>query len=260
MIHWRLTSGQFEAAFFAMGRDRLPYPTWNVLEAVDEADLGRQRREAIATLLPRVDDDLARLLHTLAEPQVRVHVHGRIGGAPDNPVTQLRGYAGFGISIAAVAIQDPDPQPGVSGEVIVSLCSHRQAELLLARMIGEQRPGRHKVATLKSELDVEPDWVGGWNRPPTPGERVEKFFSRPRAGWGEVLCYPGPFLDNRTDGVDGFLWMDFPRDGRYYVREDGASYTATPMGHDEFVNHLDGLVWRVRELGSRSAPAGSGRR
>ena len=250
MIHWQLTSQQYEAAFFAMQRDRLPYPTWNAVRAVDAADLGRQRREAIAALLPRVDDDLGRLLHTLADPHVRVHVHGRIGGETDNPTTRLRGYAGFGSSIAAVAIQDPDPQPGLSGDVTVSLCSHRQAQLLLARMLPQGQPGRHEIAALKSDLDVEPDWNGGWNRPSTPGERVEKFFSRPRTGWGEVLCYPGSFLENRTDGVQGFLWMDFPRDGRYYVREDDRSYTATPMTHDQFANHIGSIVWRVGELAS----------
>ncbi|ATL70250.1 ESX secretion-associated protein EspG [Nocardia terpenica] len=250
MIHWRLTSLQYEAAFFAMERDRLPYPTWNALRADSDADLGRQRREAIDTLLPRVDDDLARLLHTLAEPQVRVHVHGRID---DEQGAQLRGYAGFGSSVAAVAIQDPDPQPGASGELTVSLCSPRQAILLLARILPEERPGRHEIAALKSELDIEPDWVGGWNRPPTPRARVESFFSRPRTGWGEVLCYPGPFLDNRTHGVQGFLWMDFLRDGRYYIREDDSGYTATPMGHDQFVDHVDSIVWRVRELGAKSA-------
>lgn len=250
MIHWQLTSRQYEAAFFAMRRDRLPYPTWNALCAQDEADLARQRREAIDTLLPRVDDDLARLFHTLAEPRIRVHMHGRVGGDTYNPHTQLRGYAGFGDSLAAVAIQEPDPEPGRSGDVTVSLCSHRQAQLLLARVLPSDQPGRHRLAVLKSDLDIEPDWNGGWNRPPTPGERVERFFSRPRAGWGELLCYPGPFLDNRTDGVQGFLWMDFHRDGRYYVREDAHGYTATPMTNDDFANHIANTVWRVGELRS----------
>jgi len=258
VIHWQLTSQQYEAVFFAMQRDRLPYPTWHAEHAVDEADLDRQRREAIDALQPRVDDDLARLLHTLAGPDVRVHVHGCIGSEMDDSDDQLRAYAGFGQSIAAVAIQAADPRPGVSGGVTVSLCSHRQAELLLARMLGEQRPGQHKIAALKSELDIEPEWVGSWNRPPTPRERVERFFTRPRTGWGEVLCYPGPFLDNRTDGVDGFLWMDFPRDGRYYVREDNHSYTATPMDHDRFVGHVRSLVSRVRA--SSETPKGQAHR
>jgi len=260
VIHWQLTSQQYEALFFAMERDRLPYPTWNAVRAENEADLGRQRYEAIESLRPRVDDDLARLFGILAEPEVRVHVHGRVGaGDSGTGVTQLRGYAGFGSSVAAVAIQDPDPKPGVSGKVIVSLCSAGQAELLLARTLPEVQPGRHEITALKSDLDVEPDWVGGWNRPPTAGERVEKFFSRPRSGWGEVLCYPGRFLDDRADGVDGFLWMDFPRDGRYYVREDNAGYTATPVSRDQFANHIDNLVWRTCELGSRPTPAGRAR-
>jgi hypothetical protein len=252
VIHWQLTSQQYEAAFLAMDRDRLPYPTWNALRATDDDELGRQRRDAIETLLPRVDDELGRLLHTLTDPQVRVHVHGHRGNDPDHPETELRGYAGFGSSVAAVAIQDPDPQPGVSGEVTVSLCSPRQAVLLLARMIGEQRPGRHQLSVLKSELDVDSDWIGGWNRPATGRERVDKFFDRPRTEWGEVLCYPGRFLDDRADGVQGFGWMDFPRDGRYYVREDESSYTATPMSHDQFVQHVESTAWRVRELDSRS--------
>jgi hypothetical protein len=252
VIHWQLTSAQYEAAFFAANRDRLPYPTWNALRATDDAELGRNRREAIETLLPRVDDDLARLVHTLAEPHLRVHVHGRVGPDPDAPDTELRGYAGFGPEVAAVAIQDPDPQPGASGNVTVSLCSPKQAALLLARMLPEQQPGRHELSASKSELDVEPDWIGGWNRPPTPRERLDQFFSRPRTGWGEVLCYFGPFLDNRTDNVQGFLWMDFPRDGRYYVREDDSGYTATPMTHDHFVRHVENIMWRTRELGSRA--------
>ncbi|MFI7194854.1 ESX secretion-associated protein EspG [Nocardia nova] len=253
MIHWQLTSAQYEAAFFATQRDRLPYPTWNALRAGDDIELGRQRREAIDTLLPRVDDDLARLVHTLAEPQVRLHVHGRLGTDPDDPETQLRGYAGFGPEIAAVAIQDIDPEPGVSGGVSVSLCTHVQALALLARMLPDQPSGRHELHALKSELDIEPDSDRGWNRPPTPRERLGRFFSRSRTGWGEVLCYPGPFLDNRTDGVEGFFWMDFAGDGRYYVREDSASYTVQPMTHDGFVGHARALARRVRELGSRSA-------
>ena len=253
MIHWRLTSAQFEAVLFAADRDRLPFPIWNAVRATDDAELGRHRSEAIETLLPRVDDDLARVVSTLAEPQVRVHVYGRVGGDSGAPDIELRGYAGFGSSMAAVAIQDPDPQPGVSGDVTVSLCSARQAALLLARMLPEERPGRHQLAGLKSELDVDPDWIGGWNRPPTLRERLDQFFSRSRVGWGEVLCYFGPFLDNRTDDVQGFGWMDFARDGRYFVREDDSGYTASPMGHDRFVQHVENVVWRVRELGSRSA-------
>lgn len=247
MIHWQLTSRQFEAAFFAMQRDRLPYPIWNALHADSEAELYQQRREAIDTLLPRVDDDLARLFHTLAEPQIRVHMHGRAGDTED-PVTQLRGYAGFGNSLAAVAIQASDPQHGVSGDVTVSVCSHRQAQLLLANILPDEQPGRHQLAVQKSDLDIEPDWNGGWNRPPTPGERVEQFFSRPRSGWGELLCYSGPFLDNRTDGVQGFLWMDFTRDGRYYVREDNHGYTAAPMSSEQFADHIKNIVWRIGEL------------
>ena len=254
MIHWQLTSAQYEAAFFAMERDRLPYPTWNALRASDDADLGRQRREAIDTLRPRVDDDLARAFQALTDPQVRLHVHGRLGSDPDNPDTQLRGYAGFGPSVAAVVIQDPDPEPGASGDVSVSLCTHVQALGLLARMLPEHPPGRHELNGLKSELDLEPD-SPGWNRPPTLRERLDQFFARPRTGWGEVLCYPGRFLDNRTDGVQGFLWMDFPRDGRYYIHEDPAGYTIQPMTHDGFVNHARVLARRVRELGPRSVRA-----
>ncbi|MFR9752645.1 ESX secretion-associated protein EspG [Nocardia sp. 004] len=253
MIHWRLTSQQFEAAFFAMRRDRLPYPIRNTVRAENEADLGQRRRTAIDTLLPRLDDDFARLMHTLADPQVRVHMHGRGGDDPADHGTRSRGYAGFGPSIAAVAIQDQDEEPGVSGEITVSLCSPHQAFVLLAGTLPEQRQGRHRLTGLKSELDIEPDWVGGWNRPPTLRERIEAFFSRSRTEWGEVLCYPGPFLDNRTDGVEGFFWMDFPGDGRYYVRADSTSYTVTPMGSDQFVEYLRALAWRVRELGTKPA-------
>ncbi|NKY54527.1 ESX secretion-associated protein EspG [Nocardia vermiculata] len=249
MIHWQLTSAQYEAALFAMNRDRLPYPTWNAGHATDEADLGRQRREAIDTLRPRVDDDFVRLIQTLAEPQVRLHVHGRVGTDDDHPDAQLRGYAGFGPSIAAVAVQDPDPEPGVSGAVSVSLCTHVQALGLLAGMLDEQTPGRHRLTGQKSDLDLEPESQRGWNRPPTLRERMDAFLGRPRSGWGEVLCYPGRFLDNRTDGVQGFLWMDFAGDGRYYVREDPAAYTIEPMSHGELVTHMRLLARRVRELG-----------
>ncbi|MDR7167929.1 hypothetical protein J2W56_001648 [Nocardia kruczakiae] len=254
MIHWQLTSAQYEAALFAMERDRLPYPTWNALRATDEADLNRQRREAIDSLRPRVDDDFARLIGTLTEPQVRLHVHGRLGADPDNPEVQLRGYAGFGPSSAAVAIQDPDPEPGASGDVSVSLCTHVQALGLLARMLPELPPGRHEVSGLKSDLDLEPESLG-WQRRPTLRERLNTFLARPRSGWGEVLCYPGRFLDNRTDGVQGFVWMDFQGDGRYYVHQDPAGYTIQPMNHDGFVNHARVLARRVRELGTRPAHA-----
>ncbi|NKY89479.1 ESX secretion-associated protein EspG [Nocardia veterana] len=253
MIHWRLTSAQYEAAVFAMERDRLPYPTWNAVRAGDDAELARLRREAIDSLRPRVDDDLARLLRTLVEPQVRLHVHGRLGPDPENPEVQVRAYAGFGPDMAAVAVQDSDPEPGVSGDVSLSLCTHVQALGLLARMLPEQPPGRHELAALKSELDLEPEWSGGWNRPPTLRERLDAFFARPRSGWGEVLCYPGRFLDNRTDGVQGFLWMDFPRDGRYYIREDAAGYTVQPMTADGFVGHARALARRVRDLGPHAA-------
>ncbi|WP_280264682.1 hypothetical protein [Nocardia wallacei] len=247
MIHWQLTSQQYEAAVFAAGRDRLPYPTWHAARADSDAELGRQRREAIDALVPRVDDDFARLVATLLDPRVRVHVHGRIG-ADDPAQTQLRGYAAFGPTAAAVAIQDPDPAPGVSGDVVVSACTARQAITLLARLLPDEPPGqREQLVAPVADLDVEPDWVGGWNRPPTLRERVSTFFARPRAGWGEVLCYPGPFLDNRTDGVQGFLWMDFAGDGRYYVRQDDAGYTAIPMSGTAFGGHVARLVQRVRD-------------
>ncbi|WP_025347154.1 ESX secretion-associated protein EspG [Nocardia nova] len=247
-----MTSAQYEAAFFAMERDRLPYPTWNALRANDDADLGRQRREAIDTLRLRVDDEFARAFHILTEPEVRLHVRGRLGSDPDHPDWQLRGYAGFGSSAAAVVVQDPDPEPGVSGDVSISLCTHVQALGLLAHTLPEVPPGRHELNAPKSELDLEPDSLG-WNKPPTLRERMDKFFARPRTGWGEVLCYPGRFLDNRTDGVESFYWMDFSGDGRYYVREDQVGYTIQPMTHDGFISHARVLARRVRELGARSA-------
>lgn len=241
MIHWQLTSQQYEAALFAVGRDRLPYPTWNALRAEDGAELDRHRRAAIESLVPRVDDDFARLVQILTDPRIRIHMHGR---ADADPRVQVRGYAGFGAGVAAVAIQAPDPGPGLSGDVTVSLCSHRQACLLLARMLPEVGPGRHELAEQKADLGLEPDWIGNWNRPPTGGERVRQFFSRPRVGWGEILCYTGAFLDNRTDGVQGFLWMDFARDGRYYVREDEHSYVAAPMAREQFAERIAAIVRR----------------
>lgn len=253
MIHWQLTSAQYEAAVFAKQRDRLPYPTWNAVRATDDADLGRQRREAFDTLRPRVDDDFTRLIYILTEPQMRVHVHGRLGAEPHSPEIQLRGYAGFGPSVAAVAIQDPDPEPGVSGNVSVSLCTQMQALSLLAAALPDQPPGRDEVCGLKSELDLEPNWIGSWNRPPTLRERLDTFFSRPLTGWGEVLCYPGRFLDNRTDDVQAFRWMDFARDGRYYIHEDPHSHTIQPMtAPDGFVAHTRVLAKRVRDLAPRT--------
>lgn len=247
MIHWQVTSQQYEALVFATDRDRLPYPTWNTLRANDSEELGRQRKEAIETLQPRVDDELANLMTALVDPQVRLHVHGRLGADPDNPESEIRGCAGFGPSTAAVAIQAPDPEPGVSGDVRLSVCTHKQALHLLADMLPSCPPGRHELAGKRADLDLEPEWVGGWNRPPTLRERLDRFMSRPRSGWGEVLCYQGRFLDNRTDGVQGFLWMDFPRDGRYYVRADDVECSVQPMTPDRFVAHSRALARQVRD-------------
>lgn len=243
-IQWTLTSLQFEVLIFAHNRDRLPYPLWNARDAADDDDLYRQRREAIDSLATRVDDDLASVAGRLVNPEIRVLAHGYVG---PNEASRVRAYAGIGRGAAGVAIQQPDPKPGVSGDVTVTLCKPVDVAGLLVDSLPEMSGGRkYKIDASRAELNTEPAEHSGWNRPLTPREKLDAFYRRRRCGWGEVTVYPGPFIDNRvTDDRAGFFWADFPGDGRYYISNDD-QVTVFPLPRDRFTTTIDRVCHRVR--------------
>jgi hypothetical protein len=235
VIQWRLTSFQYEALIFANNRDVLPYPTYHLHPTTDPDDLARRRREAIDTLLPRVDDDLATLFRMLVSPAVRIHAHGRTG--PDLR-TELRAYAGMNNGFAGVVVQQPDPDESVSGDVIATFCEPRDVAELIVDSLPECEAGQLElIAVPRTDLAAEATSYSGipLDRPPTYTERLSALADNKKTSWGEILVYPGPFIDNRvSDDLIGFMWVDYADNGRYFVRNDD-DIVVRPMNRERFV-------------------------
>lgn len=234
MIQWRLTSIQYEALIFASNRDVLPYPTEHRHSTADPDELTCRRREAIDTLLPRVDDDLATLFRLLVNPAVRIHAHGHTGPGLG---TQLRAYAGMHSGFAGVVVQQPDSEKG-SGDVVATLCEPRDVAELIVDSLPECAAGQlDLISVRRTDLVAEPSpQVGmGLERPPSYTERLSALAESKKVSWGEILIYPGPFIDNRvSDDLIGFMWIDYADNGRYFVRNDD-DIVVRPMDRERFV-------------------------
>lgn len=235
----QFTAQEFEAVWLAAGRDRLPYPLRVEPVANHWDDLARQRRLAVESVRSKLTEDLLPAMHVLCEPEIRIESHGFVGAPPH---TELRLYAGVREEVAALLVQQPGMAADNSGDMMLTLCSSSELSRRIVATLPEARPGRLKgIEILKADMNDEQEESF------TTEARVDAMFRRPRDAFGEITVYRGPAYDNRptSDGL-AFLWVDFARDGRYFVKND-AYLKALPMGSTKMASTLDHAVRRTRE-------------
>jgi hypothetical protein len=245
-VTFPLTGIEFEALWFMTGRDRMPYPVVHAyppeLETV--ADVARFREQGLAGLLRKYHPDLVAGMEVLDSPDIRVEMHGFSG--PDLS-REIRVLAAIRQQRGAVLAQAPDPQPRRSGDLTLTVCEPGDLPRLIVAQLPRFPAGRlDDIRFDRAQLVEEPNEYNGWDRPLTPGERVERIFRRPRAAWGEITCYRGSAIDNRPTGDGrGFFWMHFAGDGGYFVQND-RYIQARPMSTDDTVASLNGLIHSMR--------------
>lgn len=252
MVTWPFTGPEFEAAWLAMGHDRLPYPVVFRPPSVEtEDDMYRIRRAAVESVQRRIDDELYQAMQALSRPDLRIEAHGFTGTGLSS---ELRSYVGIGEKDTAVLVQRPTS--GRGGDLELTLCTSSEVSQLVVASLPDTPAGHmDDIKIAKNDLHSEPDTVGApFHRRRTSSERLEAVFGRACEAWGEITVYLGAALDNRPagDGL-GFLWMDFTGDGRYYVKND-AYIQARPMGANKMVDTVDVYLRRVRAAPGRVAP------
>ncbi|MFD8098399.1 ESX secretion-associated protein EspG [Nocardia fluminea] len=217
---WHMEGLTFTIALEALGRDRLPYPLSYFPDPIEfPDDLDRSRAAAAQRLKSRFDDRLHNALTVLLEPEMRIEVYGFYG--PDQTRT-VRMHAGITGDTTTLAIQSPGPTRDYGTDVTITthpteLIAHEIITRLPRLPAGTHRPFHGKRSDLTTPIN---------SRDPirlSPIEEFQRFFHRPRIGMGEISVFPGYTVDSRpTKNGHGFLWLDYPDDGRYLLTEEGS--------------------------------------
>lgn len=241
---WQLDGLAFTIALEVMGRDRLPYPLSYRPEFTEHrADYERLRQRTAQQLQQVLDENLYNALTVLLEPKVRVEIEGLHGRYQEHVV---RIHAGIVDGHATLAVQHPGPTRDHAREVTIT--RHR-ATALASEIVGllpkQQGGNQRRFQARRSDFDAPI-----YSRHPTrlsPQEEMQRFFRRPRIGTGEITVYPGYTLDARpTDNGRAFIWLDYPRDGRYLLHNHNADdLTVIPGPHEELLRQLQGRIDQV---------------
>lgn len=216
---WHMEGLTFTIALEALGRDRLPYPLSYFPDPLEfPEDLDRSRAAAAQRLRSRFDDRLHNALTVLLEPEIRFEVYGFYGPAQAQTVRMHAGVTG---GLATLAVQSPGPTREYGTDVTITthpteLITHEIITRLPRLTAGTHRPFHGKRSDLNAPIN---------SRDPirlSPIEEIQLFFNRPRSGLGEISVFPGYTVDSRpTNDGQGYLWLDYPNDGRYLLTEVG---------------------------------------
>lgn len=229
----RLTQLEFFVAMRALGRDRMPYPLELATDVDTETEFRRDCEAAAAALAGRVKTDLGlyRALNALAWPQVRVEVFGY---SHQGCVRQIRIHAAIGSSIDAVALQDPGPGPGTTGDVVVFPHVGAATVKRLVSLLPQFQAGT-PVSICMSRQDLEPP---AWEPVSAGGLRREatRFLDRPYRSYFEIVVDSGVALDGwRPTGC--LQVVDFVDAGGYQVSL-GQRIDAAPLASDDLYGLL----------------------
>lgn len=225
MDRWRFAGLEFEILWAAYGRDRLPYPLRFRPDALDVADLKRQRADAVETLLAGHSAELERALQVLLDPEVRVEMKGFGGrGAADTYRFHGAIHRGAGVTLMQLAGTAPD----VGGDVLMGYCHANQvAAHAMAALPRAQAGSRPPIEVRREEIAADRMRPVRRAYESSFAEQLDRIFKRERLGFGEITVYAGPAVDARPAFGRGFWWMDY-EDGRYYVRT-GDPIVVKPM-------------------------------
>ncbi|MFD4433103.1 ESX secretion-associated protein EspG [Nocardia sp. NPDC058497] len=251
-VRWQLDGLAFTIALEAVGRDRLPYPLRYKPAFPETTEEFAARRARSAQRLQQIyDESFHRALEVLLEPRTRVEIQGLHGPQQDQGVGI---HAGIVDSEAVVAVQFSERDRRGGGDIALSCHpAHEVAQAIVAhlpRCAGGTEP---RFEGRRSDLDAPV-----YSRHPTKlsdTERLQRFLKRPRTGTGEITVYPGFEIDARpTDDGSGFLWLDYPGDGRYLMQHhDTENFTVIPGPPEEIVRRLRA---RITSVSDRAARAG----
>ncbi|MEV6360494.1 ESX secretion-associated protein EspG [Nocardia asteroides] len=235
---WRMQGLTFTIALEALGRDRLPYPLSYIPDPTEFPDLDRSRAAAAERLRARLDDHLYHALTVLLEPEYRIEVYGFHG--PEQTAT-VRIHAGISGELATLAVQAPGPTRRYGTEVTIStLPAIRVGQAIVALLprvtAGSLRPVRGQ----RSDLDTPAD--GTASRTHESAE-LRRFFRRPRIGTGEISVVRGAAIDSRYSAGRGFLWLDYPDDGRYLLTDMGSDHIVAVPGTPRAIIRRIGASW-----------------
>lgn len=241
---WQLDGLAFTTALEVIGRDRPPHPLSYRPEFTEHrADYERRRQRTAQQLQQIFDENLYNALTILLQPKVRIEIEGLHGQRHEQVV---RIHAGIVDGHATLAVQHPGPTREHGGDVTIT--RHRSTTLaseIIGLLPQQQGGSQRRFHAKRSDLEA-PIYA----RHPTrlsPQEHMQQFFRRPRIGTGEITVYPGYTLDARptNDGL-AFIWLDYPRDGRYLLHNHNTDdLTVTPGPHEEMLRQLQGRIDQV---------------
>ncbi|MFC4124101.1 ESX secretion-associated protein EspG [Nocardia rhizosphaerae] len=241
---WQLDGLAFTIALEANGRDRLPYPLRYKPEFRETTGEFAVRRARSAQRLQRVyDESFHRALEVLLEPHTRVEVQGFHGPGQRQMVGIHAGVIG---AEAVLAVQFSERTQRCGGDIALSCHPTGQvAEAIVALLPHCQGGAEPRFEGRRSDLDT-----AVYSHHPTrlsDTERLQRFLKRHRTGTGDITVYPGFEIDARptTDGT-GFLWLDYPNDGRYLMQHhDAENFTVIPGPAAEITRRLHTRITSV---------------
>lgn len=241
---WRFTGLEFQVLWRQLGLDRLPYPLRYRPVADTQDDLDRQRRDASASLLPRLTEALHRYLVALAEPRERIEVFG-FAGRPDT--TPVRLHAGIRGDTGTLAIQLPGPDVDTGGDVLLrGVAPTRIPDAIASALPSIPAGSRSPVRFRRADLQSGPGSVLTSAGSVALRDEVRALLGRPRNGTGEITAFAGVAYDSRpTDDGAALHWLDFGDDGRYVLRGD-ADVAVRPAGPADVAAEVRALLDTVR--------------
>lgn len=238
MDRWRFSGLEFEILWAAYGRDRLPYPLRFRPDALDVADLKRQRADAVETLLAAHSAELERALQVLLDPEVRIEAKG-FGGRGAADTYRLHGaiHSGAGATLVQLAGTAPD----IGGDVVLGYCHANQvAAQAIAALPSVGAGARPPIEVRREEITADRTRHVRRAYEISFAEQLDRIFKRERLGFGEITVYAGPAIDARPVFGRGFWWMDY-EDGRYYV-QTGDPIIVKPMDTITMAAEIDRLA------------------
>jgi hypothetical protein len=216
MNEWLFTPLEFAVAWSGFDRDVPPWPIEHVPTAETQEDYLREVDAASERIAGRMSPDLYHALATLAAPDVRVEVTGRVG---PHHALKVRIHAAVRGPRATLVVQATDDRVYLDAF---------PATRLPDRIVGampRMRPGG--CPPLHARVDEL--WASGPSTATSAG-LLRRLLTQPRTGFGYISAHPGATLDNRRDERSrGLHYLDCAEDGRYLAERDHATLAVRPV-------------------------------
>ncbi|MEU7766889.1 ESX secretion-associated protein EspG [Nocardia sp. NPDC049190] len=216
---WDLTDIEFAAAWAAAGEDQLPRPLLYTSRTELLEDSERELRQAAAHVRVVHGAELDSVLAALGRPDIRVIVHGRSPGDPDNPKGQIRLHACRLRGTGYLVTQLPGETVWHSGGYTIDQIDALDLAAAVVASLPAVGPGRHHDVVL-------PD--GDVDHGDVIRARARRFLALPAAMTGSVTVVQGhSVFGPRGISSRTVRWRDLADDGRYVVTGKPPAATGT---------------------------------